>query len=421
MVDLFALSEGLGTPFKLLTSLAIGLLLGLQRERTPSAKAGLRTFALVALLGTTAGLVANAAGDTWIVAAGLVLVGLMIIAAYRGDENSEADSGTTTVVAVLLCYMLGVMVWYDQSLLAVGVAIAATLLLHFKTELHGLSARLSRQDVASILQFAVLTFVFLPLLPDENYGPYQALNPYHIWLIVVLVSGISLAGYLALRLFGAKASLPLVGISGGLVSSTATVLVYARQARDHASMVPVAGGIITISNLVVLARLAVLSAVVAAPALPVMLPVFFSGAALGLLPLLHRLRTTRAAGELKVPEFKNPTNLRVAVGFGALYALVLLASAWLSERAGSQGLYAIAVASGFVDVDAIALSSLKLLGGGMVTAQVAATAIALAYGAAVAFKLAVLIVAGGRDLLRYCAPSLLASVGGVAASILVFA
>src|SRR3970282_73086 len=140
MDEILLTSEELGAPLKFLTSLAIGLLLGLQRERTPSAKAGLRTFALVALFGTASAVMADVAKSTWIIAASLALVGLMIIAAYRHEgDRAEADSGTTTVIAVLLCFGLGVMVWYDSRQLALAVAIVATALLHFKTEVHGFS------------------------------------------------------------------------------------------------------------------------------------------------------------------------------------------------------------------------------------------------------------------------------------------
>ena len=137
--------------------------------------------------------------------------------------------GTTTILAALLCYGLGVMTWYGQSQLAVAIGITATALLQFKTELHGFSEKLSRQDVTSILQFGVLgvlTFIILPLLPDRGYGPHDALNPYHIWLMVVLVSGVNLVGYLILRLVAARQSVLLAGVAGGLVLSTATTLVY---------------------------------------------------------------------------------------------------------------------------------------------------------------------------------------------------
>jgi len=422
MDEILLSSEELGAPLKFLTSLAIGLLLGLQRERTPSAKAGLRTFALVALFGTASGLIADAAKSAWIIAASLALVGLMIIAAYRHEsDRTEVDSGTTTVIAVLLCFGLGVMVWYDRSQLAVAVAIVATVLLHFKSELHGFSERLSQQDLASILQFAVLTFIVLPLLPDKGYDPYRVLNPHHIWLMVVLVSGVSLAGYLALRLAGPGKSLLLIGAFGGLVSSTATTLVYAREGRAQPALAPSGSVIIAISNLVVLARLAVISAVVAPGAVHVTLPVLGCGLVLGAVPLFNRLRTAMTAPELKVLEVSNPTQLRVALGFGAIYAIVLVGSAWLSERAGSQGLYAVAVVSGLVDVDAITLSSLNLFAGGGITAAVAATAIGIAYLAAVAFKLAVVLVIGSIDLLRRVALALLAPALGIVAGLLLFA
>jgi uncharacterized membrane protein (DUF4010 family) len=416
----FAFAHELATPFKLLTGLAIGLLLGLQREKTPSAKAGLRTFGLVGLFGTIAALVADAVGNAWIVATGLALVGVMIVAAYHRSEEPEADSGTTTVIAVLLCYGLGVMVWHDRSQLAVSVAIVATMLLHFKTELHGLSARLSRQDVASILQFAVLTFIILPLFPDRGIGPYGVLNPHHIWLMVVVVSGVSLIGYLALRLIGTRQSLLLVGIFGGLVSSTATTLVYAREARSRAAMLPIGGAIIVISNLVVLVRLAVLGAVVAPGALSMLLPVIGTGLAVGVALLVREFRKGSAVPELRAPELSNPTSLRVAVGFGALYALVLFVSAWLSEQVGAGGLYALAVVSGFVDVDAITLSGLQLFNTGSIGAGVAVIAIGFAYLAAVAFKLALLGFLGGRAMLAQFGLLVTAPALGVAGGLLLF-
>jgi uncharacterized membrane protein (DUF4010 family) len=418
----FASWAGLGTPFKFLTSLAIGLLLGLQRERTPSAKAGLRTFALVALFGTASGLIAQAAGSAWIIAAGLMLVGLMIISAYlHPGDAPEADSGTTTMIAVVLCYGLGVMVWYDQSQLAVSIAIVATALLHFKTELHGFTERLSREEVASILQFAVLSFVVLPLLPDQGYGPYRVLNPYHIWLMVVLVSGVGLAGYLALRMLGAGRSLPLVGVFGGLVSSTATTLVYARQGRVLPAMATSGGVIIAIANLVVLARLAVICSVVAPGTIPVVLPVLAGGAVLGAVPLALRLRKRLHQQDVEMPPLSNPTQLRVALGFGAIYAAVLVGSAWLSGRAGAEGLYAMALVSGFVDIDAITLSSLSLYNGGKTVAAVVATAIGIAYAANVVLKLGVLLAVGGRGMFKDCLPALLAPVTGIAAGLLLFA
>jgi uncharacterized membrane protein (DUF4010 family) len=278
---------------------------------------------------------------------------------------------------------------------------------------------LSRHDVASILQFAVLTFVVLPLLPDRGIGPYRVLNPHHIWLMVVLVSGVGLIGYLALRLIGTKRSLLLVGALGGLVSSTATTLVYAREARARAAMLPIGGTIIVVSNLAVLVRLAVVSAVVAPGALPALLPVLGAGFALGAALLAIHLRSGPATPELEAPELSNPTHLRVSVGFGALYAAVLFVSAWLSDRAGAGGLYAVAIVSGFVDVDAITLSSLNLFNNGSISASVAVVAAGLAYLAAVVFKLALLGFLGGRAMLAQFGLLVAAPALGVAGVLLV--
>ncbi|MEQ1774868.1 MAG: MgtC/SapB family protein [Burkholderiales bacterium] len=405
--------EELHIPLQFMTSLAIGLLLGLERQRNPIAKAGLRTCALVALFGTICGLLAQTTANTWIVAAGLLVTGAMIIAAYVGETLPEGESGTTTVIAVMLCYVLGAMVWYGYTQHAVGLAIVATVLLHFKTELHGFSDKLAPGDVSSMLQFAVLTFIVLPLLPNRGYGPYQAFNPYHLWLMVVLISGVSLIGYLALRFTGAKRGLTLIGALGGLVSSTATTLVYARHSAMRPDMTRFAAAVIMIANLTVLLRLAVIASIASPDALPKLLPVLAAGMACGLLPVRWQSRAVVDGSGVTLPEMKNPTQLRVAAGFGLLYAAVLLGAAWLSQVWGSSGLYALAAASGIADVDAISLSILQLFNTGKIEARTVVIAIVVAYVSSVIFKFAITRVVGGADLARRCVPAFLASTAGL--------
>ena len=178
-----------------LTSLAIGLLIGLERERNPSAKAGLSTFALTALAGTLAAMLSALTQSPWILGLGLFSVALIIVTAYFGPKAPEEDPGTTTSAALIVCFLLGAMVWYDARTLALMLAIAVSILLYFKPELRGWTRELSRRDIISIFQFGVLTFIVLPILPDVSYGPYQTLNPHQTWLMVVLISGLSLAGY----------------------------------------------------------------------------------------------------------------------------------------------------------------------------------------------------------------------------------
>ena len=378
-------------------AIAIGLLIGLERERVPSARAGVRTFALVGMLGTVAALISERAESPWFLAAGLAIVGAMMIASYLRNPDAE-DPGTTTVVALMLTYALGAMVWSGYPRIAIMLAIASTALLYFKTELRGISHGLNRTDLVSILQFAVLSFIILPLLPDRNYGPFDALNPYQIWLMVVLIAGVSLTGYLALRIVGERYGAPLLGVLGGLVSSTATSVVYAKHGRTRPEAAHLAVVVILLANMVLLVRLAVLAAVAAPGALPALAPMLVAGLVFGLTGVALSWRQLASGGPAPQQDVTNPTELRTALSFGALYALVLFLSAWLSSVAGAKGLYAVAVVSGLTDMDAIALSSLRLFELERLTAAEATRAIGFAVLSNMAFKTGLVFVLGGTAL-----------------------
>jgi uncharacterized membrane protein (DUF4010 family) len=371
-------------------SLAIGLLIGLERERNPSAKAGVRTFALVALLGTLAAMVGERTESAWTIPLGLAAVAGMLVTAYARDPRQD-DPGTTTVVAAIVCYLLGVLAGVGEAPLAGALGIAVTALLYFKPELEGLSMALQRQDQVSILQFLVVTFIVLPLLPDRGYGPYEVLNPRNIWLMVVLIAGIGLASYIAQRVAGERHGLVLTGILGGLVSSTATTVLYARRSAESPSMERVALTVIPLANLVPIGRIAVLALFVAPAVVPALLPMLIGALAAGILATLVWLRRTEGDKPLPVPAIGNPTELGVALRFAALYAIVLVASAWLADLAGSRGLYAAALASGMVDIDPIVLSALNLYSGARAQAHSAVLAIGLAYASNLAFKAGVLV------------------------------
>jgi uncharacterized membrane protein (DUF4010 family) len=396
-------SGGIEALPQFLTSLAIGLLIGLERERNPSAKAGLRTFTLVAVFGTLSALLSTKLGSPWLLIAGLLAVAGMIIGAYLNGPNEENDPGTTTVIALLMCYGLGAMIWYDLATLAVMLAIAVTTLLYFKPELRGISQKLTRRDLVAVLQFSVLTFIVLPILPDENYGPYDAFNPHQAWLMVVLISGISLAGYAALHVVGTRYGAPLLGFLGGLVSSTATTMIYAKHGRANQSMLNIAASVIVIASIVVVLRLIVVSAVVAYGALPDLLPVLVGGLLFGLIVALYNWRKLSHATELYMPETSNPAELHTAIGFGLLYVAVLLGSAWMADLAGSQGLYVVALISGLTDVDAITLSSLRLFNLGQLSEHQTVIAIAIAFLSNLAFKFGMVIFIGGWNLARHVA------------------
>lgn len=397
------------------TALAIGLLMGMERERNVSAKAGLRTFALVAVLGVALALIGERAHVPWLPAVGFALVGLTLIAAYRRDEETEADPGTTTVVAVLVCYALATMVWLEMATLAVMLAVASTALLYFKAELRTITLGLQRSELISIIQFAVLTFVVLPVLPDRDFGPYGAINPRQIWFMVVLMAGVSLAGYLALRIVGQRHGARLLGFFGGLVSSTATTLVYARHGRATPALAGLAATVIVIANLVVLVRISVVVGAVSPALLGKVLPVALGGLVAGALAALPLWRPADAA-DAPVPAVGNPAEIRTSLGFGALYGVVLVLAAWLSHELGSSGLYGVALVSGLTDVDAIALSTLRLNDLGRVAPREAVTAITLALLANIVFKFTlVAVVAGSAVTRRVIAPMAGAAIGLIAA------
>ena len=447
----FLLNNGIETLPQFITSLAIGLLIGLERERNPSAKAGLRTFALVALFGTLSALLSARLGTPWLLIAGLLAVAGMIIAAYLNNHGGhgritdqerrsadapalqpndksgsvpparvieENDPGTTTVIALLLCYALGAMTWYGLSELAVMLAIAVTALLYFKPELRGLSQRLTRSDLVAVLQFSVLTFIVLPILPDQSYGPYNAFNPHQAWLMVVLISGISLAGYTALHVVGTRYGAPLLGFLGGIVSSTATTLLYAKSSKKNPVMSHLAASVIVIASMVVLLRLLVISAVFAYGMLPALLPMLAGGFLFGLFVALYHWRKMTRATDLKIPDTANPAELRTAIGFGMLYVIVLLGAAWMADLAGSRGLYAVALVSGLTDVDAITLSSLRLFNLGQLSEHQTVVAIALAFIANIVFKFGMVAFIGGWHLARLVASGFVAMACGVLAGLL---
>jgi uncharacterized membrane protein (DUF4010 family) len=398
--DLFA-DIDLGVLPRYAVALALGLLMGLERERKPDAKAGLRTFALTALFGVLAAHLSVLADMPWLLPVGLAAVALMIVGAYVRAPEPGADPGTTTVAALLLAYGLGALTWFGETQLAASLAIVTTVLLYFKAELRGVSQKLTRQDLMSVFQFAVLSVIVLPLLPNRDYGPYGALNPYQIWWIVVLISGVSLAGYALLRILSGRYGAVVLGVLGGLVSSTATTLAFARHAKQGEAMQRIAIIVIVLANVVVMARLAVVVAVVTPAAFLHLLPVLGGGLLFGIAGAAYGLARLKPARKMPELPLTNPAEIRSALMFGALYTVVLLAAAWLSHRLGTQGLYAVAVASGLTDVDAITLTSLRLFTLGHVDGTQLSTVVVLAVLANLVFKSALVLTMNGWHVARH--------------------
>ena len=281
-------------------SVATGLLIGLERERNPAAKAGVRTFTLIALAGALAVLVDSA----WTVPVGLAAIAAMLVAAHVGDATIE-DRGTTTIAAACVCYLLGALAGTGEPGLAGALGIGVTALLYFKPEIEGVSTALKRHEQVSVLQFLVASFIVLPILPDRAFGPYEVLNPRNVWLMAVLISGIGLASHVAVRITGARHGALVAGLMGGLVSSTATTVLYARRSNESPEMRRLAWAVVPLANLVPLARIAVI-ALILAPALLVSLaPVLGAALASGTVVAAFLLRGA-AAHDAPLPESRNP-------------------------------------------------------------------------------------------------------------------
>lgn len=369
-------------------SLGLGLLLGLERERKEPSIAGIRTFPLIALFGTVCAQVGQSFGG-WIVGGGLLaLAAVVIFANHAKMQTGEVDPGMTTEIAALLLYGVGALIVVGSMAAALVLGGVMTLTLHLKQPMHNFAAAVGERDMRAIMQFVVLTLIILPVLPNRDFGPYVVWNPFEIWLMVVLIVGISLGGYVAYKLFGAKAGTLLGGIIGGLISSTATTVSYARRCSSKTALAPMAALVIMIASCLSLVRVLVEIAAVAPKSLAAMAPPVAVLLAVCLLisAALYFL-APRNGGEM--PEQKNPAEMKSAFIFTALYAGVLLAVAAAKDFFGSAGLYAVSVISGLTDMDAITLSTAHLAEAGGVETSTAWRAIVAAAMANFVFKFGV--------------------------------
>jgi uncharacterized membrane protein (DUF4010 family) len=299
---------------------------------------------------------------------------------------------------------VGALLVAGYTMPAVVLGGATAVLLHSKPRLQRLVGSLSDTDARAIFQFVLLALVILPLLPNETYGPYDVLNPFKIWMMVVLIVGISLVAYVAYRIVGARAGSILGGIFGGLISSTATTVSFARQGKRDPGAVGTAALVIVIASTIVLVRVVIEIAAVARGLLPELVLPFGAIFVLmaGISAWLHfRLRQ----GNAQAPEHGNPSQLKPAIVFGALYGVILLLVAFVKDYFGDRAIYAAAVISGLTDVDALTLSVAELFNQDRVSGDMAWRSILLATLSNLAFKAGAAGVLGGSKLFRIVGPA----------------
>lgn len=409
---------GLHEIYQLAIAIGLGLMVGLEREGVRSPIAGIRTYPILTAFGFLAGLLAEPLGP-WLAVAGLaVTAGFMILGNVILARKNEADAGMTSEYAAVVMYAVGLLLAFDANALAVAAAGMVLVLLHAKEPLEGFSDRLGQSDRRALAQLVLVGFVLLPAMPDRSMGPFGVLNPHEIWLMVVLIVGISLGAYVLYRLFGGSAGALLGGVLGGLISSTASTITFSRMTRSRAAIVPSASVMIMVASTVVFGRVVVEIAVVSRDALPIMAPplLLMMTAMAGVALILH----LRAGEALKAPPPEDPpSDLKSAVVFGALYAVILVAVAFARRSLGDGGLYLVSAVSGLTDMDAITLSSAQLVERGQLEAGTAWRMVLLGGMANLAFKAGIVVSAGHRTLRRPVGAAFAASVAvGVALMVL---
>lgn len=344
-------------------AVGLGLLVGLHRERTNHVLAGVRTFTLISVLGTISGFITRDFSNPFIFPVlVLCLAGFFISGNFLKKYSDNEDFGQTTEVAALLMYVIGAYLVLGSQIVGVVAGGLLAIILYAKKSLHGFIKNLTDKDLSAIMTFAGISLVILPILPNETYGPLDVLNPQNIWLMVTLIVGISVVGYFIYKFLGKNIGLPTNTILGGLISSTATTVSYARKAKDAKPLSLTAAFVITGASAIAFVRVVIEISVVAPSVVhKVIMPFIAIFLVMVVLSLFVYYRINKNKDQEDFPEPKNPAQLKVALIFGLFYALILFAVAYVKEEFGNDALYIVSAASGLTDIDAITLSVSQLI------------------------------------------------------------
>ena len=357
-----------------IVALLIGLLVGVDRERrkaqqhTTSA-GGIRTFTLIALAGAVTASLSQSFGSPWIYGLGGLAVTAIIIAGYIVDtKNHPENRGLTTEVAGLAVFLLGGMAVVGDRNMAVVLAIITSAILAYKQSLHQLVGKIGEDDLYAILKLLIASFIILPILPNHSVDPWQAINPYKVWWLVILISGISLIGYVATRWLGSGRGTAVTGLLGGLVSSTAVALTFARRSRDEEREYPAGADALAcglmLSWVVMFVRVVVIVAVVYLPLLkPILWPMgMMCLVTAGSAGVFYWIGARNHEPEHNGVPLQNPFSLVSAIKFAVFFTAVLVVVRITQQRAPGSAIYAVAGLAGLTDVDAITLSMSRQAG-----------------------------------------------------------
>jgi uncharacterized membrane protein (DUF4010 family) len=397
-IDLISLAVALG----------VGLLIGAERERRKQEKrsrsaAGIRTFAVASM----AGAVSFVLGGAMLLGVTTAAVaGFAALQGWLGRRDDPDDPGVTTEVALVLTVLLGALAEREPSL-AAGLGVAVAILLAARTPLHRfVDSVLSQAEVRDALIFAGATLVVLPLLPDRAMGPFSALNPHSIWVVVVLVLGIGAAGHVAVRWLGARFGLPIAGLAAGFVSSIAAIGAMGARALKDPAVLPAAVAGAVLSSVATIVQLAIVIGATNMPTLRALAaPLICAGLAAAAYGAAFTLKA------LRQPVAQEPTagqafSLSAAVIFAVTLSVILLASAALRQWFGQAGSIAAAAVAGLVDTHAAAISLASLVASGRMSAADAVIPILTSVTANALTKLVFASTTGGRAFALRVAPGI---------------
>lgn len=380
---------------------AIGFLIGFEREWTerrdsgPIAFAGVRTFTLVAFMGALAGLITE---DMGLISVIFASIAALTIIAYWSEARSESPLGVTTEVALITTLLLGLSTTIGHLSVAVAGGVFVVLLLSIKRYTEKLASSFSEKEIHATLRFLVISVIILPLAPDQGYGPYGAINPRDIWLMVVFISGLSFVGYWLMKIYGQIDGVLLTSLIGGLASSNATTLSVSKIARDRLTPRRIAAAGIIAASAMMMLRVSILVAVVAYGVFqfiwPILLTAIFAASAAAL--LLTRHQNTKI-DLLNQSALQNPLEVKPALLFAGFLGLITLAAAFGADRYGEESLYLISLFTGGLDVDAATIAASNHAAVAKISAETAARAVLIAVIANLCAKVVITgVIAGIR-------------------------
>ncbi|AXV37699.1 MAG: hypothetical protein CIT01_05555 [Methanobacterium sp. BRmetb2] len=386
---------------KVLISIAIGALIGTERERKHETAefAGIRTFILIALFGTISAYLSIFYSYFLIIA--FLAMATLVCISYLISSKMSGNIGTTTEVTALLTFVLGAFCFTDEGYkIAPIIAIIITAILAFKPYLHSFIRKISEKEMLNTLKFLIIAFVILPLLPNQNIGPLNVFNPYQIWLMVVFISAISYAGYVFMKLIGAERGLGVTGIIGGLVSSTAVVTAMAGRVRESDFLIKAAVFASVIASSMMFLRVLFEVLVINSELIPLLLVPMLCMGFLGILLAVIIWKKTDVKDIGAEVKLENPFSLKPAFIFGALFLAILFITRIADLYFGSSGLYVASIISGVADVDAITIS-MALQAKTTISTTTAVTAITLASISNTLFKFVIALFIGTKKFAQY--------------------